>query len=100
MKHNTISHVEGDGTTAILCEWIHALQPADIPSEVIERAKYLILDGIGCALVGAHVPWSEQLADAMRQFEPPGACHIVGYDNVGTLLRLTYLFVPLHIQLS
>lgn len=81
MRHEAASDVEGDGTTATLCEWVHALQLSDIPPEVIERAKYLILDGIGCALVGAHVPWSEELVGAMRQFEPPGVCHIIGYEN-------------------
>ena len=61
---------------------IHTLQPtAGIPSEVIERAKYLILDGIGCALMGNHVPRSEQLADAMGQFETPRVCRIIGYEN-------------------
>ena len=82
------ANVEGDGTTAMLCEWIHALQPADVPAGVSERAKHLILDGIGCALVGAHVPWSEQLADATRQFEPRGDCCIIGYNNDVSALQI------------
>ena len=81
MGHETTSDIEGDGTTAKLCEWVHAVQSADIPPEVMERAKYLILDGIGCGLVGAHVPWSEQLVHATRQFEPRGDCRVLGYEN-------------------
>ena len=40
-----------------------------IPPEAVDRAYYLVLDGICCALVGAHVPSSEQLADAIYELQ-------------------------------
>jgi hypothetical protein len=33
----------------------------DIPKPIRERAKYVILDGVGCGLFGARLPWSEIL---------------------------------------
>jgi aconitate decarboxylase len=41
------------GATGRLCHWLGSLEPAAVPTEVRERAKHLLLDGIGCAIVGA-----------------------------------------------
>ena len=87
MKHELSTDVEGDGTTAKLCKWITRLDESQIPPSVLERAKYLILDGVGCGLVGAHVPWSQQCADAMKEFEPHGKCAVIGYDEVWRAFR-------------
>lgn len=78
---DTESH-DGAGVTTKLCSWISNLKIDDVPPTVIERAKYLILDGIACALVGAHVPWSEKYAEVTMGFEPAGYCTVVGYDKV------------------
>jgi hypothetical protein len=82
MKHLNQEEIPGDGTTAKLCEWTSTLEAASIPPEILERAKYLILDGIGCGLVGAHVPWSEECASALDLYEPEGNCSVIGYDEV------------------
>ncbi|KAL5357223.1 2-methylcitrate dehydratase PrpD [Aspergillus floccosus] len=67
--------------TSQLCDWIDTLTLEDIPDRVRTRAKYLFLDGIGCALVGARVPWSEKAFDAMCMFEDPGRHVVVGYEE-------------------
>lgn len=56
---------------------------AEIPEEVRVRAKYLILDGIACAFVGSHLPWSETATKAVLNMEPKGPCTIIGWgpDN-------------------
>ncbi|KAK0628749.1 hypothetical protein B0T17DRAFT_486798 [Bombardia bombarda] len=72
---------ENSGVTAALCNWIVTLNKDDIPHAVLERAKHLILDGIACGLVGAHVPWSEKAADAILDYEPDGQCSVIGYDE-------------------
>ncbi|KAI0409867.1 hypothetical protein F4802DRAFT_4912 [Xylaria palmicola] len=72
---------EDSGVTATLCSWIVGLEKKDIPDEVLERAKHLILDGIACGLVGSHVPWSEQAVDAVLSYEPEGHCNIIGYEE-------------------
>src|SRR6202161_1173044 len=45
-------------TTGRLATWVAQTTLADIPASVRDRAKHLVLDGIGCALVGAQLPWS------------------------------------------
>ncbi|KAF2107791.1 hypothetical protein BDV96DRAFT_672944 [Lophiotrema nucula] len=76
----------GDGdnaepVTEQLCDWTHELRIENVPKEVLERAKHLILDGIACGLIGSHVPWSEHLAKAIGAFEPPGSCTVIGYKE-------------------
>ena len=72
----------GAGVTTKLCSWVSNLKIEDIPPTVVERAKYLLLDGIACALVGAHVPWSEKYAEVTMGFEPAGYCTVMGHDKV------------------
>ena len=40
----------------------------DIPEPVRERAKYVILGGVGCGLFGARLPWSEILTRTIASF--------------------------------
>lgn len=77
------SPTDPSGETGKLCNWVHNLKLDDIPSEVRERAKYLILDGLACALVGAHLPWSEKAANAIFEIEPPGDAGVFGWNKVG-----------------
>lgn len=68
--------------TRNLSEWIHALQLSDVPVEVVKRTKYLILDGLACAIVGSHLPWSETAIKAVLSMEAEGVCSIWGWDKV------------------
>ena len=40
------------GPTGRLATWVAQTTLADVPASVRDRAKHLVLDGIGCALVG------------------------------------------------
>jgi aconitate decarboxylase len=68
--------------TKNLCKWIHALRLDDVPREVVTRIKYLILDGVGCALVGTHLPWSETATNAVLCMEGEGSCSVWGWGKV------------------
>jgi len=70
-----------DGVTSQLSTWIYNLKSKDIPPEIIERAKYLVLDGVACGLVGARVPWSEAYVQATNEFEPAGEYSVIGHDH-------------------
>ena len=70
------------GVTEELCQWIDHTTFESIPDPVKERSKHLILDGIACGLVGAHVPWSQDAFNAINQFEARGQHAIIGYDEV------------------
>lgn len=77
--------MDPEGPTGKLCTWIDAVKLSDIPESVKTRAKYLILDGIGCALVGAHLPWSEKAVNVFLDIEPDGKCALFGWDRVSSL---------------
>ncbi|MER5668150.1 MmgE/PrpD family protein [Streptomyces mirabilis] len=49
-----------DGPTGTLATWVARMTLDDVPAPTRERARYLILDGIGCALVGAKLPDSSK----------------------------------------
>lgn len=67
--------------TGSLAEWTAGFSLDQAPDEVVERAKLLVLDGIGCALVGAKLPWSSRAVDAVRAFEGSGPVPIIGWDQ-------------------
>jgi 2-methylcitrate dehydratase PrpD len=66
------------GPTGRLATWVADLTLDDIPHLVVERAKYLLLDGLGCALVGAQLPWSRVATDAVLGLESPGDTVVIG----------------------
>ena len=66
------------GPTGKLAHWVYDLRYADIPPTVVDRAKYLLLDGIGCALIGAGLPWSRVATDAVLALEGDGNAIVIG----------------------
>ncbi|MGD1237971.1 MmgE/PrpD family protein [Mycobacterium seoulense] len=66
------------GPTGRLATWVADLTLDDIPQAVLDRAKHLLLDGIGCALVGAQLPWSRVATDAVLALEGPGDAVVIG----------------------
>jgi aconitate decarboxylase len=86
------------GVTSKLVSWISTTELSSVPPEVQTRAKHLILDGLACALVGAHLPWSETATNAILAIEPPGASTLIGWGPehklspmATTLLNSTYI---------
>ncbi|PWY82047.1 2-methylcitrate dehydratase PrpD [Aspergillus heteromorphus CBS 117.55] len=82
--------------TQELCDWIHRLCLSDIPEEKVTRCKYLILDGLACALIGAHLPWSEDAVKGVLSIEPEGSCNIIGWERkigplAAALLNSTFI---------
>ncbi|KAG7422285.1 Cis-aconitate decarboxylase [Fusarium oxysporum f. sp. rapae] len=68
--------------TVQLSQWVSKLKLDDIPDRVRTRAKYLILDGLACAFVGSHLPWSETAAQAILNLEPTqGDASLIGWEG-------------------
>lgn len=67
-----------DGPTGRLAAWVAGLTLDDVPLEVLDRAKHLLLDGVGCALVGAQLPWSRVATDAVLALEGRGDAVVIG----------------------
>ncbi|MCV7412107.1 MmgE/PrpD family protein [Mycobacterium florentinum] len=66
------------GPTGRLATWVAGLTLDDVPPDLAERARYLLLDGLGCALVGAQLPWSRVATGAVLGLEGPGDCVVIG----------------------
>jgi aconitate decarboxylase len=56
-----------NGSTGRLATWLAGTKIEDVPSTVREHAKYLLLDGIACALVGAQLPVSRKGVEAVTR---------------------------------
>ncbi len=69
------------GPTGRLCTWLADLHLDDVPGAVRERAKDVLLDGVGCAIVGAQLPWSRTAVEASLKFEGRGDRTIIGWGR-------------------
>jgi aconitate decarboxylase len=69
MAHKAYS---GPSYTREMAEFAVNLKLSDVPPEVVARAKGLILDGLGCGLFAADLPWTMILADLIHRLEPQG----------------------------
>lgn len=69
------------GVTKQLSQWLEKFSWDDIPEDVRTRAKYIILDGLACAIVGSHLPWTEKAAETIFEMEPTGNSTIWGYTD-------------------
>jgi 2-methylcitrate dehydratase PrpD len=55
-----------------VAEFAAGIRLEDIPTEVVERAKAITLDGLGCGLYAAKLPWIEILTRVIARGEPGG----------------------------
>ena len=115
---NRVNHIDPDrrvtdpsGPTGQLATWLADLQLGDVPEVVRRRATYLLLDGIGCALVGARLPWSSRAVKSLCRLEGDGPAVLIGWNRslpppAAALLNSTFIqgfelddfhpFAPLH----
>jgi 2-methylcitrate dehydratase PrpD len=75
---HSLAATDPDGPTGRVATWVAGLTLDDVPPAVVERAKHLLLDGVGCALVGAQLPWSRVATDAVLGLESPGETVMIG----------------------
>jgi 2-methylcitrate dehydratase PrpD len=66
------------GPTETLASWVAELSLDDIPEVVLERSKHLLLDGLGCALIGAQLPWSRTATEAVLNIDGHGDTVVIG----------------------
>ena len=66
------------GPTGTLATWVAELSLDDVPAVALERAKHLLLDGLGCALIGAQLPWSRTATDAVLAIDGHGDTVVIG----------------------
>lgn len=84
------------GPTGQLATWLAGFRLEQVPEAVRERARLLLLDGVGCALVGAQLPWSRIAVDSVLALEGEGPCPLIGWGRsasapVAALLNGTFI---------
>jgi aconitate decarboxylase len=74
-----------------LAHWLATGRLKDVPAATRTRAKHLLLDGIGCALVGARLPWSDAATNALTALEGSGPTALIGTGRATTPLAAALL---------
>jgi aconitate decarboxylase len=61
-----------------IAEFVSGLRYEAVPAVVLERIKLLMLDSLGCALYGAHLPWTRILQDTLQTVDATRDCAVWG----------------------
>jgi 2-methylcitrate dehydratase PrpD len=64
--------------TRTLVFFSHPLKPTDLPPEVFDRTKYLLLDYLGVAIAGSRVESFQPVYRLIAKSSPSGTCTIIG----------------------
>jgi 2-methylcitrate dehydratase PrpD len=87
-KTTKTTAVEGptdpDGPTGQLACWLAETSSERIPREVRERATHLLLDGLGCALIGAQLPWSRTAVNGVLAMDGEGPVPVIGWGRTAS----------------
>jgi aconitate decarboxylase len=91
-----VAGMTGTAVTSELAGWLAEVQLQDVPREVRERAAHILLDGAGCALVGARLPWSDAATNALCGLEGGGGSPLIGREqrttpSAAALLNSSYV---------
>lgn len=66
--------------TKELAKFASGLQYSQIPIEVVEHVKLIILDTVGCGLYGSKLPWGQIIAKYVREMGGNGKATVWGND--------------------
>src|ERR1700689_3357596 len=72
------------GPTGRLATWVAKTTLDDVPASVRDRAKHLVLDGSGCALIGAQLPVSRIGVEGVTALDDVGDSVLVGWGGRAT----------------
>jgi len=77
--------------TRLLSEFAAGLRYDDVPGDVIESTKAVLLDCIGCAVGGGETVPARAMLDAFRGVEATGKCTIIGQRDGINALEAAYM---------
>ena len=80
MRPNTQAGA-GNIHTRKIAEFVSRLTYEQIPAEIRERIKLLILDSLGCAIYGAHLEWCRILRGTLEELDTSRTTSIWGTDG-------------------
>jgi 2-methylcitrate dehydratase PrpD len=64
-----------------LARFISGLNYRHIPTDAVSRCRELLLDQLGCQLIGASVPWNQPVYQFVKSAKSGGPARIVNYGN-------------------
>ncbi len=67
--------------TPELAEFLASTSASDVPLDVVERTRFLLLDGIACGLVAAKLPWSVKAVEGTLAVDGDGPSALWGWDR-------------------
>src|SRR5258705_12862847 len=67
--------------TSGIAHFVAGLRYDDIPTDVKDRIKLLILDSLGCAIFGVHLECSRILIDTLVKLDSTAGCRVWGKDK-------------------
>jgi aconitate decarboxylase len=74
-----------NGPTGKLATWLASATSLDsVPRSVRDHAKHLLLDGVGCALVGAQLPVSRKGVEGVTNLDDSGKSKLIGWGGRST----------------
>ena len=71
--------VAGEETARALAAFVSGSRYEDLPPEVVDKTKYMVLDQIGCQLASSTLPWNALVYDHARSLGSVGQSRVVGY---------------------
>lgn len=80
-KSASADAVQPTEVTKIISEFGAGLAYADIPETVKQYIRLATLDGLGCCLVGAQMPWTKMVADLARAEGGTPEARLIGLDG-------------------
>jgi aconitate decarboxylase len=75
------TRIDAGSHTRRIAEFVSRLSYAQIPTEVRERLKLLILDSLGCAIYGADLEWCRILRQTLERVDQTKTTSIWGTDR-------------------
>lgn len=77
-ESNTTTPAPGAAISEVIARFAARFKPADVPAEVRERARLLILDAIGIALASHGYEFSRRATAAISELDSGGTSPIIG----------------------
>lgn len=72
----------GHTVADIYADYALSLQFADIPADIVAKARHCLVDALGCALFGRTLPWSRIVLAEATETGSGGPCRIPGEAGV------------------
>lgn len=70
---------DGFGYSVAIGEYVASARGTQLPADLVDWMKLLVLDSIGCALLAHRLPWVERLLDTLVAVEAPGEASVWGH---------------------